>query len=127
MKTIFINRTIELTQGDDGFWRDALGTVYAFADEKGSVDKEVRYGIGLMSIPDGWLPDDPARVHDFAYSCPVYQAYHSRAEADALLETHLKLLGYPVIGWVFKQLSKVLGGRLWEHSRKQDLPSGEMH
>lgn len=124
MKTIFINKTIEVTQGSDGFWRDKLGTVYAFADEKGSVDKEVRYGIGIMSIPEGWLPDDPARVHDYAYSSPVYQAFHTRAEADRLLEAHLKLLGYPVIGFIFRKLSWLLGAKFWEGTKGDPIEKG---
>ena len=99
---------IEITKGSDGLWRDGWDTVYAFPDGK-SVDKMVRCGVGLLSLPEGVGNCGP---HDFAYSSPYYQLAHTREEADEML----RRLNPGLLGRFFYWASRLFGGRFWENN-----------
>lgn len=116
-KKIFINKTVELERGDDGFYRDESGTIYALPDNASSIDDITRCGIGILSLPENWRINQACKTHDYMYSSPVYQAFHTRKEADEVLRKHLANMGYPVIGSLFKKVASIFGGRFWENKR----------
>lgn len=99
----------------DGLWRDRWGCVYALSEASESVDDISRCGINAVSLPVNHPANDACNAHDFAYSSPAYQLYNTRADADRMLEQHLKIVGYPVMGKVFRFISKLFGGRFWEN------------
>lgn len=107
----------ELNQGEDGLWRDSQGTVWAFSEDKNSVDPVTRCGIGFFSLPEGSVINAGCRVHDYLYSSPTYQAYHTREEADEVLRQQLIKLKYPIIGRLFYRLSRLFGGKYWENKK----------
>lgn len=107
----------ELTLFGDGFYRDSMGTIYAIAESSASVDKKNRCGIGVFSLPDKAIANDACRAHDFAYSSPVYQAYHTRKEADEKLKQDLLAMDYPILGPLFYRISRFLGATFWENQK----------
>lgn len=117
MKEIYINRTVRLKQKEDGFYYDDFGVIYALPDKASSVDDVSRCGIGVLSLPRGMSINDACKLHDYAYSSPVFQAFHTRKEADELLRQHAALLGYPILGRVFKTISRIFGAKYWEDKK----------
>jgi hypothetical protein len=109
--------SIKLTQRPDGLWADDKGTIYALPED-GQVDNVVRCGVGdtLSLNPDH--PFTPAcAVHDYKYSSPAYQKFHSRDEADKDLERDLKKLGASgFTARLFKKLSSWFGKKYWENA-----------
>lgn len=105
----------------DGFWRDEFGCIYALVDDAFVVDKRIRAGVGPFSFPEGHPANEPAKPHDFKYSCPVYQAFHSRAEADADLYRDFNLLGkgtwWGQMTPVWYGISRILGWMFWENEK----------
>lgn len=81
---------VSLFKGPDGLWRDALNTVWALQELEGSSDMVARCGIGMFSL----ALDSPytalCRVHDYAYTSPAFQAFHTRKEADDWLNNQLE-------------------------------------
>lgn len=114
---IYINKTVELTKGEDGFYVDEFGVIYALPDKSLSVDDINRCGIGVLSFPKGAKINGACSAHDYMYSSPVYQAFHTRKEADDMLQQHAKILGYPVVGRALKYLSRLFGGQFWENKK----------
>lgn len=116
---IFKHEVIELRR-PDGYsaWQDSEGTLWAYADSKDSVDVRDVCGVGWASLPD-WpmfrMINQQCARHDMAYSSPVYQAFHTRVEADEYLDELLRLSGHWVIGAVFEEVSRLLGCPLWEN------------
>jgi len=119
----FVGRgiSIGLSLGDDGLWRDRHGTVYALREAANSVDDKDVCGVGAIALPD--TPtfhrlNSACTPHEFMYSSPGYQAFHTRWEADAHLFWSLFKTGYgaPFAPFAWG-VSRVLGGRYWENER----------
>ncbi len=117
----FRGKTIEVRRAIDGLWYDEWGCVYALRDNTFTVDTVDRAGIWPFVVP---LPlDHPvnvaARPHDFKYSCPAYQAFHTRKEADDDLKRDLKILNegsiWKIVARPFRFLARVFGRRAWEN------------
>lgn len=111
---------IHLSLGNDGFYRDQHGTIFALRDDSDTVDLVDRCGVGVFSLPGNHPLNDACRSHDYMYSSPAYQAFHSRAEADAELG---RLVGLIELGsyrpWapIFEFFSRLFGGKLWENKK----------
>lgn len=101
----------------DGLWRDAYGCVWAFTDAGSIVDSIDRCGIGILSLPEGHPANDGCKAHEFMYSSPAYQAFHTREEADNKLEKDQRIIGYPIFGWFAKIISRLRGGKYWENKK----------
>lgn len=100
------------------FWKDEFGTTYAFADDGYAVDAKSRCGIAPFALPDWTIFHDinlACGPHDYAYSSPVFQSFYTEAEADEYLERLQTEVGFPVLGWVFKKLSNLVGRFFWEN------------
>lgn len=113
-------RTIQLTKNLDGFWADSEGTLYAYYETANTRDPVNRCGVAPLALPTWPIfvkMNDGCAPHDFAYSSPVYQAYHDRADADEYLESLLDQSGHPIFGWFAKVISRIFGGRFWENER----------
>lgn len=116
---------ITLTKNSNGFWQDDFGTIYAYADSSTSVDNKPQCGVGMATLPD-WpifkVINDICGLHDYKYESPVYQAFHTRAEADVALQNDLASQGYPVLGEAFALIAERLGAPLWENlsTRSED-------
>lgn len=107
---------VKLTKGGDGLWRDWTGCVYALTDEASSVDKEVRAGVGPFSMPKDSPVNEAAAPHDYAYSCPAYQMYHNRKEADEKLFADISAMNswHRHLAWPFYLLCRAFGAMFWE-------------
>lgn len=85
---------VEVTEGEDGRWYDALGSEYGVADGGASRDEKVRLGVGFLSLPESHPLTPAARFHDFAYSSLAYMKSNPRSEADReFLRQCLELAG----------------------------------
>lgn len=113
----FGNSVEKLTKHSDGLWRDSLGTIWAYSEDSYSSDPVSRCGIGFFSLPEACEANLACNAHDFAYSSPTYQAYHTRKEADEDLKRSLIALNYPVIGPIFYSIARFLGGLFWENKK----------
>lgn len=112
----------KLFKDADGFYRDVHGTVYAMKDTP-VLDAADVCGIWPFDIPnwDYFLEVNQACApHDFAYASLVYQAFHKRSEADAMLNALQTIIGHPVLGESFEQISRVLGCGAWENPATND-------
>jgi hypothetical protein len=110
----------------DGLWRSSDGSIWAFADDTFSLDRKVRPGVGFFSWRK-WWPwynelTDAVRTHDYVYSSPAYQAFNTRQEADALLESHVNAMadtinstGLRILAKPFRKLAEWFGGKYWEN------------
>lgn len=121
----------------DGYWYDETGTAYGLRDNGDITGKEEsRAGAGPFLMPKFFYRiNDYVRAHDNKYSIPIYQAYHSRAEADSDLENDIKYLAdpsfisrsyYGILGRSFRILASIFGGlggvfRLWENKKTRNL------
>jgi hypothetical protein len=85
--TMFL-KGIKLERGPDGNFRDSDGCVYALVRASWSRDESKRAGVGLFSLSKENILSKAAGPHDFAYSCPVYQLFHYRIEADRMFLEH---------------------------------------
>jgi hypothetical protein len=106
---------LSLTRGSDGFWRDGLGTIFAYS-EYSSVDDIARCGVGFFSLPT-WHPlTNYCARHDWVYQSAVFQAFHTRKEADKYLRD---LISYEkslwrYAAWPFYYLTRIFGRFVWE-------------
>lgn len=110
--------TYELTVDDRGLWIDNEGGVWAFADDDASTDPIIRCGVGLLSLPASHPLTRACKPHDFKYSSPEYQWFHTRSEAEADLERDAKTVRW--WGWtapILKFLAHTFGGSKWENER----------
>lgn len=115
---IFRGEVITLTLGPDNLWRSPDETVWAFRDSAAAVDNHDTCGVGFISLPDWEFfreVNDSCKPHDYAYSSPAYQAFHTRDEADVYLGRLLELQHHPILGEVFSELAKLFGVGLWEN------------
>lgn len=111
--------TIALTKNADGYWQDKNGTLYAYTDGK-SVDPVERCGVWPFALPTWPIFKEVNKacgVHDKMYSMPVYQAFHTRLEADVFLKHLVELAANPIIAEVFEDLARQLGAGYWENER----------
>lgn len=122
----FKGKTEAVVKGIDGLWRTLDGTIIAFAEEADSADKEVRPGVGFFSWRSWWIFSDEltdaARPHDYMYSSPAYQMFHTRAEADNALEETIREISKekdePALAYFalpFRKLANWLGSGFWEN------------
>lgn len=117
---VFGNAVETLTLGVDGLWRDDLNTIWALVDEHASVDPNTRCGVGWFSLPEAADANEICGKHDYAYSSPAYQAFHTRKEADEMLKQNLIAAHYPIIGPLFYRLSRWFGKKYWERNETND-------
>lgn len=110
-----------LTLGDDGLWRDDQGTIRAIADKGySSPDADNRAGYGIFSMPASHPCNGPAKIHDFEYSSPAYQKFHTRREADEELFQRLKQLPTErrsLLPYIFYGIVRLFGGRFWDNKK----------
>lgn len=113
--------TIEITQADDGLWYSQDGTCWAVREDSDSVDPVDRVGVGIASLPVSNPLTKDAKPHDYMYSSPAWQTFHTREESDQFLLDYIandkeagawRLLALP-----FYWISRCFGGFFWE--RKQ--------
>lgn len=105
----------KLTRNDKGFWVDSKGTVWALSDDSASVDPITRCGVGVFSLPKDSPLNELCSEHDYLYSSPAYQAYHTRQQADSELERIFKESGRPLVGRLFYRLARWFGSSFWEN------------
>lgn len=120
-KYIITNRfgVTELVVNADGFYQDPEGTVYAFKNGK-SVDPVARCGVKPFTLPlwDCFEEvNEACGIHDNMYEMPVYQAFHTRDEADDYLEHLIELSGHPILADIFSELARELGAPFWENQK----------
>lgn len=111
-------RTIVLTKNADDLWCDETGCIFAIRDEAAMTDPVDRIGVWPFVVPFKTPMDDVYKVHDYMYSCPAWQFFHTREESDAWArEWHLaETQGYAwsLLAGPFYFLMRKLGGRFWE-------------
>ena len=117
---VYKKKVIGIIQGEDGLWRDADGTIYALEDDRASVDPRNVCGVGPVSLPEDSPLNEACRPHDYEYSSPAYQAFHTREEADEDLRKNLELLSqghwYHFVAYPFYWLARTFGGTFWENN-----------
>lgn len=120
-------KEIVLVLNSDGFWQDAEGTLYALDNKEKSFDTVDRCGISPFSLPS-WevfkILNYLCKFHDYLYSCPLYQKYHDRSEADKYLKTLLITAGFKITGEVFYIITRYLGSFAWEVDETRNSYSG---
>lgn len=115
----FRGLTYTITKCTDGLWRDADGTIYGLTDDENSVDIVIRCGVGWASLLEDSKYTDACKAHDYAYTSPAYQLFHTREEADEMLRKHTSLLGSNLLGRVFHLVSRLLGKKYWENKKTE--------
>lgn len=112
---------VEVTEGEDGLYRDALGTIYALADDSSSVDDTVRCGVGIASLPADSELTAACAPHDFKTSSPAYQRFHNRSEAEADLRRDLGLVATRwynrLLAPVLATISSATSWKFWEWAK----------
>lgn len=105
----------------DGLWRDAHGTIYALPEDSWSVDKTTRAGVGIFSLPEDHPLSQASGPHDYAFTSPTYQAFHTRIEADLMQLKNIALLTNKknwrtrLQLWAIKMLLKRFSDGYWEN------------
>lgn len=120
--TVFRGKVIELSLGADGLYRDQDGTVFALRDDSASFDLIDECGVAPFTIKADEIVNDACKNHDWKYSSPAYQRYHTRNEADQGLRDAIaadKSL-WRFVAWPFFFISRMLGSDLWE-DKKTDV------
>lgn len=117
----FKNTLIELRYLDDGFWHSCDGTIFALADDSATLDPINRCGIGILSFNTDFPLTIDCRVHDYMYSSPAFQLFHTRSEADTWLQNLVIQTGeghwYKILAKPFRFLANLFGGRAWENEK----------
>lgn len=117
----FRQERIKVTMGNDCLWRDENGLIYGFIDNKYQKDRVTRLGVAPLALPTNIRINDAAKAHDYAYSSPAYQEFHSRKEADEVLEAQVEQLGYGTIWQAlakpFYYIARIFGGKYWENDK----------
>lgn len=116
---IFKGEVISLTELKPGFWYDPFGTVYALRGDS-TADPVKRCGVWPFSVPMNLYfakLNGSCSPHDYAYDTPVYQAFHTRKEADNYLRDVLIANGYSLLGRLFRSLARMFGGQFWENDK----------
>lgn len=112
----------ELTFGEDLFWRDEQGGIYAYRDyDDTSLDSVDRCGVGrFFSISETDPVTDACGPHEFMYSSRVFQAFHTREEGDRWLESLTEQVpGREFLAGPFYWLAHIFGRfrNLWENPK----------
>lgn len=119
LKHIVFHKTVVDVVRDPitNFWSDANGTLYAYRDSSSSMDHIDRCGVGWFSLADGNPLNPACTPHDYTYESPVYQAFHTRSEADQYLKSLLTQIPgvHYITPEVFKFLAREEGQHLWEN------------
>jgi hypothetical protein len=66
----------------DGIWRDDSGTEYGVSEDENSVDPNPVCGVGWISLPVEDPRNEMCKIHDYQYSCSLYERDHERSQAD---------------------------------------------
>lgn len=121
---VFRRETIELTyDGPPYLWRDEHACIWGIGEDKAGIDKNNGCGVGVFRWYS-WLPwakklNEECAVHDWMYSCPAWQVFHTRSEADSYLKYLIKVGGAgdgsAQLAQTFKELARKLGSSLWEN------------
>lgn len=120
MFIVFRGKAVHLARGNDGFYRDALGTIFALRDDSDTMDLVDRCGIAPFAIPT-WFEriTRACKPHDYKYSSFAYQAFYTRAEADAELERDVRTMAagdwWRILGAPFRWIATRFGGEAWEN------------
>ena len=103
-----------------GRWFSFDGVEFALSDDASSVDPIDRCGIGRFSLPTS-VPINCA-PHDFAYSSPTYQVFHTRKEADEMLESLTEQAPglWNLLAKPFYWISRQFGAIRWEDPKTND-------
>lgn len=121
-------KVIKLIRNTRGLFQDPSGTEYALARNDTSKDIVVRIGVGWFSLPEDNILTPAAIPHDFKYSCPAYQLYHTRSEADIDLIDDTRQAGegtvWASLAWPFYGIVRIFGGlpgklALWENKESR--------
>lgn len=127
IKYIITNKfgVTKLTRNSDNFYQDDKGTLYAYKDGATS-DPVDRFGIWPFALPL-WpifqAINDAAKPHDFQYTAPVYQAFHTEEEANHNLDQRLALIGHPLLGAISDWATNQYGFHWWENLKTADKPT----
>lgn len=113
----FRGQVWELRAYSDYQWRDKWGCVYALRDNRASIDNVDRCGVWFFSLSEKHPLTVACRPHEYMYTSPTFQLYHTREQADRALYRYAKILGFPTVGKIFQWLSSVFGGPLWENEK----------
>jgi hypothetical protein len=87
MFIVFRGEIIHLARGNDGFYRDRAGTMYALRDDSDTLDIVDRCGIGVLSLPLDHPLTAACVPHDYMTSSPVFMAFYTYKEANEWLES----------------------------------------
>lgn len=111
-----------------GFWEELSNdvevpnTIYAFIDSASSKDLISRCGVFPLSLPLWGVFAEVNNLcswHDSAYSNPVYQAFHSRSEADKTLQILIagdsKIEFSRLVAEAFYSIVRTVGGLFWDN------------
>jgi hypothetical protein len=117
MFIVFRGEAVHLARGNDGFYRDKFGTVFALRDDSDTMDIVDRCGIGPLSLPEGNPLNPLCARHDYTHVSPSYQAFYTRLEADEYLRD---LISKEKSAWRFLALPfffvcRAVGGWFWEN------------
>jgi len=104
-------------------WYDDYGCLWAIEDDAKGADPVVRCGVGFASLPASHPLTDACRRHDYAYSSPTYQLFHTRKEADDFLYLQIKMVGkghwYRILATPFYRLVRTFGWKFWENEKTE--------
>ena len=111
---------IILYRGSDGLWYDQDGVIWALMETDSMKDSNNLCGISEYGALAGNFKGNSACTsHDYAYSSPAYQRFHTRREADAKLYKDLRQNGvHPIVAKTMWAVARVLGIFFWEGSKK---------
>lgn len=111
-------RIYELTRGEDGLWRDISGTIWALREGPVADIDEV-CGVDPVALPAWYIFEKinaACRPHDYAFSSPAYQAFHTFDEANQYLKALQTIVGFPLLGEIFREISDEFGRKYWENT-----------
>lgn len=115
----FKGQTIELTKCSDGLWRNVDGDIFAYAEQGSSSDKEIRCGVGIFSLSKDHPLTPACEIHDYQFSSPAYQMFHTFDEANRQLRRNIKYIGrgkwYGILAQPFKSIVDIFGSRFWDN------------
>ncbi len=113
------NKVEEITLHDDGDWYDPYGTVLALATKDyAAPDADNRCGVGVFSLPADNSLNDSCKPHDYMYSSPSFQSFHTRQYADYYLKSLLELAPnekHSVTPSLFEVLARQEGFHFWDN------------
>jgi len=114
----FQGNLIELRYLEDGLWHSSDGTIFALTDESASLDTVSRCGIGVLSFSTKFPLTIDCKIHDYMYTSPAFQLFHTREEADTWLESLVDQTAehswLSIFAKPFHWIAHVFGGVAWE-------------